>query len=89
MSGLPFQTEANTGFGILFKAYLDVAIYHHEQVPITAKNANTDEVKAAKAGAMEFIESAFESVKNPRTEVERGFRFWDTASRLFVLGPRL
>jgi hypothetical protein len=29
---------------------------------------------------MEFIENTFSGVKNPRQEVERGFRFWDTVS---------
>jgi hypothetical protein len=29
---------------------------------------------------LEFVEQNFESVKNPKTEVDRGFRFWDTVS---------
>lgn len=34
----------------------------------------------AKEGALEICEETFEGIKNPRAEVERGFRFWDAVS---------
>lgn len=78
--GLPFQTETNTGFGILFKTYLDVLVFSFEGDAITESNVDSQGVKDAKSQALDFVEQSFESVKNPRLEVERGFRFWDTVS---------
>lgn len=77
--GLPFQTDVNTGFGILAKTYLDAATFHYGD-SITEANAQTDEVQQAKRSALEFVEQAFTGVKNPIQEVERGFRFWDAVS---------
>ncbi|BEI90327.1 uncharacterized protein CcaverHIS019_0303970 [Cutaneotrichosporon cavernicola] len=73
---LPFQSDMNTGFGILAKTYLDAAI-HYNEADITEENANSEGVKNAKAMALEFVDEAFTGVKNPTNEVERGFRFWD------------
>jgi hypothetical protein len=54
-------------------------LYHYEVAEtISAEKANSEEAKAAKAEALSFVETNFESVKNPRAEVDRGFRFWDT-----------
>jgi hypothetical protein len=36
----------------------------------------------AKESAMECVDDTFEGVKNPRGEVERGFRFWDAVSTM-------
>ncbi|WVQ79823.1 hypothetical protein IAT38_001923 [Cryptococcus sp. DSM 104549] len=77
MLSLPFQTDVNTGFGILAKTYLDAAIYHNDGDSITAENRDTDKVKQAKKEGLAFVEQSFSSVKSPVQEVERGFRFWD------------
>lgn len=77
--GLPFQSDINTGFGILAKTYLDAAI-HYNEADITAENANSELVQDAKQMALEFVDQAFTGVKNPTNEVERGFRFWDAVS---------
>jgi Temperature dependent protein affecting M2 dsRNA replication len=71
---LPFQADVNTGFGILGKVYLDalVAIYGGK-----INSADDEGVADAKEGAMEICEETFNGIKNPRFEVERGFRFWD------------
>lgn len=81
-AGLPFQSETNTGFGILFKTYLDVTLFSYEgdEGGINASNANSDAAKEAKGQALDFVEQSFENVKSPKLEVERGFRFWDTVS---------
>lgn len=76
---LPFQTETNTGCGILIKTYLDAAVFHFNGL-YTAENADTDEARAAKKEALGFIEHSFSSVKLPLQEIDRGFRFWDTVS---------
>ncbi|WVW78180.1 hypothetical protein I302_100131 [Kwoniella bestiolae CBS 10118] len=77
MLSLPFQSEVNTGFGILTKTYLDATTYHYEDT-ITEADAKTDRAIQAKKDALSFIEQSFSSVKLPLQEVERGFRFWDS-----------
>jgi len=71
---LPFQADVNTGFGILAKVYLDalVAIYGGK-----IDGSDPEGVAESKEGALEICEETFEGIKTPRTEVERGFRFWD------------
>lgn len=77
--GLPFQSDINTGFGILAKTYLDAAI-HYNEADITPETADSEAVQQAKRMALEFVDEAFTGVKNPTNEVERGFRFWDAVS---------
>ncbi len=74
---LPFQADVNTGFGILAKVYLDalVAIYGGK-----IDGSDPEGVAESKEGALEICEETFEGIKTPRTEVERGFRFWDAVS---------
>ena len=79
--------EVNTGFGILTKTYLDVAMFHLED-SFTEANMSSPEVKAAKNQALEFVESNFTSVKLPALEVERGFRFWDVVSLIRLIEGR-
>lgn len=74
---LPFQADSNTGFGVLAKTYLDATIAYNEGSPITEADAESEDAKDAKDAALEAVEETFTSVKNPRAEVERGFRFWD------------
>ncbi|KAL0243618.1 hypothetical protein I308_105585 [Cryptococcus tetragattii IND107] len=77
MTGLPFQTDVNTGFGILAKSYLDATSYHNQLEPITEEMIGTERAETAKRQAILFIEENFSSVKGPVQELERGFRFWD------------
>lgn len=81
--GLPFQSDVNTGFGILAKTYLDAATFHFGDT-ITDENVDTDAVQQAKRSALEFVDQAFTGVKAPTQEVERGFRFWDAVSGGFI-----
>ncbi|KAI5895234.1 temperature dependent protein affecting M2 dsRNA replication [Schizophyllum commune] len=72
---LPFQTEANTGFGVLAKVYLDALIYMNNHQRVTDPNA--EGVKEMKETALDLCVDSFDCCKYPRQEVERGFRFWD------------
>src|ERR1700733_12332868 len=72
---LPFQTEVNTGFGILAKVYLDALTHLNNRTRVLDPNA--EGVAEAKAIALETCEETFPGVKYPKQEVERGFRFWD------------
>lgn len=84
ITSLPFQSDVNTGFGILAKTYLDAALFHLGE-PITAENANSEAAMAAKKEALNFIDNSFSSVRTPRQEIERGFRFWDTVRIYFCM----
>ncbi|KAJ7230333.1 XPG I-region protein [Mycena pura] len=72
---LPFQTEVNTGFGVLGKVYLDALTHINNRTRV--RDPNAPGVKEAKAMALEICEETFPGVKYPKLEVERGFRFWD------------
>jgi hypothetical protein len=75
---LPFQAEVNTGFGILAKVYLDALT--HINGGQRVRDPNGPGIKDAKSMALEICEDTFTGIKNPRLEVERGFRFWDVVS---------
>jgi hypothetical protein len=81
---LPFQTEVNTGFGVLAKVYLDALT--HINGGQRVRDANAEGVKERKQMALEICEETFPGVKSPAQEVERGFRFWDVVS-LFGFFP--
>ncbi|KAK0497478.1 temperature dependent protein affecting M2 dsRNA replication-domain-containing protein, partial [Armillaria luteobubalina] len=74
---LPFQTEVNTGFGVLAKVYLDALTHINNGTRV--RNPQAEGVKEAKMLALEICEETFPGVKDPKLEVERGFRFWDVA----------
>lgn len=74
---LPFQSEVNTGFGVLAKVYLDALTHLNNQTRVLDPNA--EGVRESKAMALEICEDTFPGVKTPKQEVERGFRFWDIA----------
>ncbi|KAG5642915.1 hypothetical protein DXG03_001886 [Asterophora parasitica] len=74
---LPFQTEVNTGFGVLAKVYLDALTHINNRTRV--RDPNAEGVKEAKELALEICEETFPGVKYPKQEVERGFRFWDVA----------
>lgn len=71
---LPFQTDVNTGYGILIKVYLD-GLVHLNDGPVVDPDA--EGVRTAKDEALEFCDDTFKGVKDPQGEVLRGFRFWD------------
>ncbi|TDL23820.1 XPG I-region protein [Rickenella mellea] len=74
---LPFQSDVNTGFGVLAKVYLDALTHINNGTRVC--DPNGEGVKEAKAMALEICEETFPGVKYPKAEVERGFRFWDCA----------
>jgi len=74
---LPFQTEVNTGFGILAKVYLDALTHINNGARVRDRAAPG--VQVAKEMALDLCEETFPGVKSPKLEVERGFRFWDLA----------
>ncbi|TIA79654.1 hypothetical protein E3P98_03159 [Wallemia ichthyophaga] len=73
---LPFQNDTNTGFGIFIKIYLD-ALTTFAEGSITEENKDSDFVNEAKQSAIEVLGDAIPNVKNPESELMRGFRFWD------------
>lgn len=80
---LPFQSEVNTGFGVLAKVYLD-ALTHINGLE-RVRDANAEGVREIKQMALDICEETFSGVKNPKQEVERGFRFWDVVSQACLL----
>jgi hypothetical protein len=77
---LPFQTEVNTGFGILAKVYLDALTHINNGARV--RDPTAPGVQVAKEMALDLCEETFPGVKSPKLEVERGFRFWDLVSYL-------
>lgn len=77
---LPFQTDVNTGFGILAKVYLDALTHINNRQRV--RDPNAEGVKEAKQLALDICEETFPGIKNPKAEVERGFRFWDCVSTI-------
>ena len=75
---LPFQTEVNTGFGVLAKVYLDALTHINGRQRV--RDPNAEGVREAKLMALDICEETFQGVKYPKAEVERGFRFWDVVS---------
>ena len=80
---LPFQTEVNTGFGILAKVYLDALTHINNGARV--RDPNAPGVHIAKEMALDLCEETFPGVKSPKLEVERGFRFWDLVSNFFCV----
>ncbi|KAK4050491.1 hypothetical protein OIO90_005074 [Microbotryomycetes sp. JL221] len=86
---LPFLNEANTGMGILFKAYGDAVCHMAGGVDVVlragtgthgASEEDLARVKEAKTEVInELLVGAFPNVKNVPAELQRGFRFWRTA----------
>lgn len=81
---LPFQTDTNTGMGILFKCWGDTLCHMAGGVDVVTRAASggggTEEervqVRGAKAQTMEMLDGAFPNVKSVSSELQRGFRFW-------------
>ena len=81
---LPFQSEVNTGFGVLAKVYLDALTHINGRQRV--RDPNAEGVREAKQMALDICEETFQGVKYPKAEVERGFRFWDVV-RAAVVPP--
>ncbi|KAK4701073.1 hypothetical protein P7C70_g5164, partial [Phenoliferia sp. Uapishka_3] len=82
---LPFQTDTNTGMGILFKAFGDTVCHMAGGVDVVMRagsgttGAHPEEieaVQAAKEQTLELLNDAFPNVKNVSSELQRGLRFW-------------
>ncbi|SCZ90934.1 BZ3500_MvSof-1268-A1-R1_Chr1-3g02397 [Microbotryum saponariae] len=82
---LPFQTDTNTGMGILFKAYGDAVCHLAGGVQVVTRSGHGTqgedseegkEVKEAKEQTLSLLDDAFPNVKNVTSELQRGFRFW-------------
>ena len=96
---LPFQTDTNTGMGILFKAYGDAVCHMAGGVDVlvrvgaaTAETANKEEiatVAAAKEQTLGLLDDAFPNVKNVTAELQRGLRFWSTVSPASICSREL
>ena len=83
---LPFQSDTNTGLGILFKAYGDAVCHMAGGIEVlkSAFNGKSGElekeqiaVKEAKKMTLGLLEEAFPNVKDVAKELSRGFRFWE------------
>lgn len=83
---LPFQTDVNTGFGVLAKVYLDALT--HINGGARVRDAAAPGVAMKKEMALDLCEETFPGVKAPRAEVERGFRFWDIVRGAFFFFVR-
>ncbi|GAA5858792.1 hypothetical protein JCM8547_004990 [Rhodosporidiobolus lusitaniae] len=92
---LPFQSDTNTGMGILFKAFGDTVCHMAGGIEVVARTAKPEAeggagkaerevVRDAKEQVLGLLQDAFPNVKNVRAELERGFRFWN----LIILAVR-
>lgn len=87
---LPFQTDTNTGMGILFKAYGDALCHVAGGVNVLTRagfgtQGSPEEkelVVEAKATTIQLLQEAFPNIKSVPGELERGFRFWRIVSLL-------
>ncbi|MBL2474451.1 hypothetical protein ELJ50_30305, partial [Klebsiella pneumoniae] len=61
---LPFQSEVNTGLGILAKTYIDVTISQYEGSLVGA-DPESEKVKEAKETALEILVDPFLVIRNP------------------------
>lgn len=80
---LPFQNEANTGMGILFKGYADAMVCHRAEIESDSSNEGVnkeDLLKELKEDILSGAQDGFPMVRDVRAELNRGFRFWDAVS---------
>lgn len=96
---LPFQSEANTGMGILFKGYADMMLQERDEKleeggPSASGEGLTwgftaEELAQTKMDILESAQEGFPMVRDVATELNRGFRFWDAVRSLSSLSPLL
>ncbi|SPO28323.1 related to MKT1 - retroviral protease signature protein [Ustilago trichophora] len=72
---LPFQTDVNTGMGIVVKCYLD-GLLTYRGGPVLPEQVDDEEVVEAKQGVLHALEETFANVKDVKMELGRSFRFW-------------
>lgn len=73
---LPFQSDANTGLGVVFKCYIEAFIAFHGRPP-TEDEFDSEEVNESKTAVIEMLDSTFANVRNVKGELQRGFRYWE------------
>jgi hypothetical protein len=82
---LPFQFDTSTVMGIVVKGYCDAVWHMAKSVEGGLTGPKAADIKEA---AVEMMEQPFgSSIKNVKSELERGFRFWDVVR--FVCRKRL
>lgn len=89
---LPFQSDTNTGMGILFKAYGDAfsgIAGGHDVVIRAGQGTNASEedkakVASAREETLRVLDEFFPNVKNVPAELQRGLRFWQVVSLTFL-----
>lgn len=72
---LLFQSDTNTGLGIVVKCYLD-ALYTLHGGTVTAGEAAQANTQEEKSSVVEMLVETFENVRDVGLELRRGFRFW-------------
>ena len=72
---LPFQSDTNTGMGILIKCYMD-ALYTLHNGPVSADEAHAPDVVEAKKTVVDMLIETFENVRDVTLELRRARRFW-------------
>lgn len=70
---LPFQSEANTGLGIIVKCYTEGLLTYLGK---PARDASTEELDEAKTTLVGMLQLNFPEIRDVRMELARGFRFW-------------
>lgn len=72
---LPFQTDTNTGMGIVVKCYLD-AIYTLHGGAIQENETQNADVVESKDTVVEMLVETFENIRDVPLELRRAFRLW-------------
>lgn len=73
---LPFQSDANTGLGVVIKCYAEAFIAFCGAAP-TAETRDTPDIVSSREEVLVMLEETFGNVRSVRGELQRAFRFWD------------
>lgn len=73
---LPFQTDTNTGLGVVVKCYIEAVIAFHGAAP-REDEVDSEDVKESKEGVLKMLDETFGNVRSVRGELARGFRCWE------------
>ncbi|CAO1628748.1 unnamed protein product [Parajaminaea phylloscopi] len=73
---LPFQSDTNTGLGVVFKCYIEAFIAFHSRPPTEDEMGSADAIES-KNSVLEMLDSTFANVRNVKGEIQRGFRYWE------------
>ncbi|CAH7686379.1 temperature dependent protein affecting M2 dsRNA replication-domain-containing protein [Phakopsora pachyrhizi] len=77
---LPFQTESNTGMGILFKGYADAVVC--TKAELEGEENSEEMLNELKADILAGAQEGFPMVRDVKGELNRGFRFWDAVMKV-------